>query len=51
MNETQKELFETYTDAQGETEGITHYDTFTYSFILGSSLMMEILAGREEMLK
>ena len=51
MNEIQKELFETYTDAQGEIEGITRYDTFIYSFILGSSLMMEILVGREEMLK
>lgn len=48
---TRTELFETYTDAQAEIEGITRYDTFTYSFILGSALMMEILAGREEMLK
>lgn len=51
MNETQKELFEVYADAEGEIDGITRYDIFTYSFILGSSLMMEILAGREEILK
>ena len=46
LNDSQKELFENYCDAQGDIEGITRYDTFTASLRFGVLLMIEILAER-----
>ena len=44
FNDTQKELFENYIDAQGDIESITRYDTYVASIKFGVLLMMEILA-------
>ena len=30
LNDSEKEIFDQYYDAQGDIEGITQYDTFTY---------------------
>ena len=44
LNDSQKELFESYTDAQGDIEHITRYDTYVASLKFGMLLMIEILA-------
>ena len=46
LNDSEKELFEKYCDAQGEIEDITHYDTFNYALKFGVLLMVEIFMGR-----
>ena len=43
LNDSQKELFENYCDAQGDIESITRYDTFTAAIKFGTLFMMEIL--------
>jgi len=43
LNDSEKELFEKYCEAQSEIEGIVNYDTFTYSLRFGIMLMIEIL--------
>ena len=48
LDDSEKELFEKYCDAQGEIEGITRYDTFTYALKFGVMLMVEIFMGNEE---
>ena len=48
LNESQKELFDNYCDAQGDIEGITRYDTFTSALTFGVLFMMEILTDNSE---
>lgn len=43
LNDTEKELFEQYCDAQADIEGITRYDTYTRALKFGILLMAEIL--------
>jgi len=43
LDDTQKELFEQYCDAQGDIEGITRYSTYTTSLKFGIQLMIEVL--------
>jgi len=49
LNESEKELFEKYCDAQEELEEITRYDTFTYAMKFGILLMTEVFMGKTEM--
>ena len=44
LNDSQKELFEGYTDAQGDLEHITRYDTYVATLKFGILLMIEVLA-------
>ena len=39
----QKELFESYMDAQREVNVLTDCDTFIYSFKLGAKIMLDVL--------
>jgi hypothetical protein len=48
LNDSEKELFEQYCDAQGDIEGITRYDTFTSALTFGILLMIEIFMGQRE---
>lgn len=48
LNESEKELFEKYCEAQGEIEGITNYDTFTSTLIFGVLFMVEIFTAQNE---
>jgi len=48
LNDSEKELFEKYCDAQGEIEGITRYDTYTYALKFGILLMAEVFMGKSE---
>lgn len=48
LNDSEKEVFEKYCDAQGDIEGITRYDTYTYALKFGVLLMAEIFMGRGE---
>ena len=48
LDDSEKELFEKYCDAQGEIEGITRYDTFTYALKFGILLMAEVFTGKGE---
>lgn len=41
LDDTGKELFDTYCDAQGDIEGITRYDTYTDALKFGILLMAE----------
>jgi hypothetical protein len=43
LDNSQKEFFEGYIDAQGDIEAITRYDTFVESLKFGILLMIEIL--------
>lgn len=46
LNDSEKEIFEQYCEAQGEIEGITRYDTFTYALKFGMLLMVEVFMGK-----
>ena len=48
INDSEKELFEKYCDAQEDIEDITRYDTFTFALKFGILLMAEVFMGREE---
>jgi len=48
LNDSEKELFEKFSNAQGEIESIVRYDSFTYALKFGILLMMEVLMGRGE---
>lgn len=48
LNDSEKELFEQYTDAQGDIEGITRYDTYAAALKFGILLMAEIFMGMGE---
>jgi len=43
LNDSQKELFENYREAQADIEGIVRYDTFAAALKFGVLFMMEIL--------
>ena len=43
LNDSQKELFENYCEAQADIEGIVRYDTFAAALKFGVLFMMEIL--------
>ena len=45
FDDSQKELFEGYLDAQGDIEAITRYDTFVEALKFGILLMNEIYTG------
>lgn len=48
LEDSEKELFEKYCDAQADIEKITKYDTFTYALKFGILLMAEIFMGKGE---
>jgi len=45
FDDSQKELFEGYIDAQGDIEAITRYDTFVEALRFGILLMIEVYAN------
>jgi len=45
FDNSQKELFEGYIDAQGDIEAITRYDTFVEALRFGILLMIEVYAN------
>jgi len=50
LNDSQKELFDGYTDAQGDIEHITRYDTYTTTLKFAILFMIEIFGkgGEDE---
>jgi len=50
LDDSGKDLFEKYCDAQGEIEGITRYGTFTYALKFGVLLMAEIFMNGGEVI-
>lgn len=48
LDDSEKELFEKYCDAQGETEDITRYDLFVRALRFGILLMAEAFMGGGE---
>jgi len=48
LDDSEKELFEKYCDAQGEIEDIARYGTFTYALKFGILLMAEVFMGKGE---
>ena len=48
LDDSGKEMFEKYCEAQGDIESITRYDTFTYALKFGVLLMTEIFMDRSE---
>lgn len=42
LDDSKKELFEEYCDAQSDMDSISRYDTFTYALKLGILLMVEV---------
>lgn len=48
LNETEKELFEQYCEAQSDMDGITRYDTYTSALKFGILLMAEIFMEERE---
>ena len=46
LNDSEKELFGKYCDAQEEAEEITHFHIFTYALELGILLMAEAFTGK-----
>ena len=49
LNESEKGIFEKFTDAQAEIDGIMRYEKFTYGFKLGVLLMTEVFTGAEQL--
>jgi hypothetical protein len=45
LDDTGKELFEQYCDAQGDIGDITRYDTYTDALRFGILLMVEVFTG------
>ena len=45
LNESEKERFEKFLDADGDLRGIEQYNTFTCAFRLGVLLMIETFTG------
>ena len=50
LDDVEKEFFEKYREAQGDIEGITRFDTFTYAIKFGVLLMVEIFMGKGEII-
>lgn len=44
LNDSEKETFEKYCEAQADIESITRYDTFTYALKFGILLMVEVFS-------
>jgi len=42
LNDSEKELFEQYCDAQSDMEGITRYDTYADALKFGMLFMIEV---------
>ena len=49
LNESEKETFEKFTNAQAEIDDITRYQKFTYGFRLGVLLMVEVFTAKDEL--
>ena len=49
LNESEKEHFEKFNDAQAEIDSITRYEKFTYGFKLGVLLTTEAFMGKDGM--
>ena len=47
LNDSQKNLFDKYQDANAELESIIHYDLFTYALKFGILLMAEVFASSD----
>lgn len=48
LNDSEKETFEKYCDAESDIQSITRYDTYTYALKFGILLMIEIFMGKSE---
>jgi hypothetical protein len=46
LNDSQKELFDSYTEAQGDMAAITRYDSYTEALKFGILFMLEVLTER-----
>ena len=51
LNESEKEIFEKFTDAQAEIDSIVRYEKFTYGFRLGALLMADVFTGASGMVR
>lgn len=51
LDSSQKDWFDSYTQADGEIGSMMNYDSFCYAFHLGAQLMSELIRGKEELLK
>lgn len=51
MTDSQKELFENYSDADTKIEGMIQFDQFSYAFHLGAQLMSELMRGQAKLLE
>ena len=49
MSESQKELFENYSEASGIVEGVVHLDIFSYALRLGIMLMVETFSNENKL--
>lgn len=49
LNDTEKELFEQYCEAEGDIEDITRYSTFSSALKFGILLMIEVMDGGRKM--
>ena len=47
LNDSQKELFENFCEAQGDIEAIKRYSTFTAALKFGVLLMVEVFQAEE----
>ena len=47
LNDTEKELFDRFCEAESDMEGITRYDTYRSALKFGILFMMELFTGYE----
>lgn len=50
LNDSEKERFEKYCDAEADIEGIRHLDAFSYALKFGILLMVEVFTGESEII-
>lgn len=50
LSEKEKNLFENFNEAQGEIDGIMHYEKFSYGFRLGILLVADAFMGMENLI-
>ena len=48
LDDSEREMFEKYCDAQDKMGKIIRHDTFTYALKFGILLMIEVFMGKEE---
>ena len=48
LDESEKELFDKYQEAQGELEWMSLYNTYTYALKFGALFMTEIFTGIDQ---